>query len=270
MNHYIQSASHDFKLFEMNDIAKYGIMTMTSKVLSPLQYKSLMYLIWKNLQKTPGQIDCVELSLSELCFALGYSKDKNCNFSHMKRKVGAVIKGLMTQELTIHDKKYDMYLSFVWIQTVGISYSKDLIKVRFNTDLARYFGQALAKDFTVVRLKYMNRLSTSSAVLLYAFFCRYQNMHVFNYGIEELTSLLTAILEINQLTDLKVVIDENFYGHKVCSLKFVVSSAPSEDELKHCLGNQYNRRNRNIYNTDWKAQYVYDMATQKYVPRDEL
>jgi len=139
----------------------------------------------------------------------------------------------------------------------------------------------------VVRLKYMNRLSTSSAVLLYAFFCRYQNMHVFNYGIEELTSLLTgtpdyeykylkrdrlipAILEINQLTDLKVVIDENFYGHKVCSLKFVVSSAPSEDELKHCLGNQYNRRNRNIYNTDWKAQYVYDMATQKYVPRDEL
>ena len=287
MNHYIQSASHDFKLFEMNDIAKYGIMTMTSKVLSPLQYKSLMYLIWKNLQKTPGQIDCVELSLSELRFALGYSKDKNCNFSHMKRKVGAVIKGLMTQELTIHDKKYDMYLSFVWIQTVGISYSKDLIKVRFNTDLARYFGQALAKDFTVVRLKYMNRLSTSSAVLLYAFFCRYQNMHVFNYGIEELTSLLTgtpdyeykylkrdrlipAILEINQLTDLKVVIDENFYGHKVCSLKFVVSSAPSEDELKHCLGNQYNRRNRNIYNTDWKAQYVYDMATQKYVPRDEL
>ena len=79
MNHYIQSASHDFKLFEMNDIAKYGIMTMTSKVLSPLQYKSLMYLIWKNLQKTPGQIDCVELSLSELCFALGYSKDKNWN-----------------------------------------------------------------------------------------------------------------------------------------------------------------------------------------------
>ena len=57
MNHYIQSASHDFKLFEMNDIAKYGIMTMTSKVLSPLQYKSLMYLIWKNLQKTPGQIE---------------------------------------------------------------------------------------------------------------------------------------------------------------------------------------------------------------------
>lgn len=169
MDHYIQSASHDFKLFEMNDIAKYGIMTMTSKVLSPLQYKSLMYLIWKNLQKTPGKIDCVELSLSELCFALGYAKDKNCNFSHMKRKVGAAIKGLMTQELTIHDKKYDMYLSFVWIQTVGISYSKDLIKVRFNTDLARYFGQALAKDFTVVRLKYMNRLSTSSAVLLYAF-----------------------------------------------------------------------------------------------------
>lgn len=271
----------------MNDIAKYGIMTMTSKVLSPLQYKSLMYLIWKNLQKTPGKIDCVELSLSELCFALGYAKDKNCNFSHMKRKVGAVIKGLMTQELTIHDKKYDMYLSFVWIQTVGISYSKDLIKVRFNTDLARYFGQALAKDFTVVRLKYMNRLSTSSAVLLYAFFCRYQNMHVFNYGIEELTNLLTgtpdyeykylkrdrlipAIWEINQLTDLNVIMDEYFDGRKVCSLKFVVSSAPSEDELKHCLGNQYNRRNRNIYNTDWKAQYVYDMATQKYVPRDEL
>ena len=40
MDHYIQSASHDFKLFEMNDIAKYGIMTMTSKVLSPLQYIS--------------------------------------------------------------------------------------------------------------------------------------------------------------------------------------------------------------------------------------
>lgn len=112
-------------------------------------------------------------------------------------------------------------------------------------------------------------------------------MYTVAYGIEELTNLLTgtpdyeykylkrdrlipAIWEINQLTDLKVVMDENFDGRKVCSLKFVVSSAPSEDELKHCLGNQYSRRARNIYNTDWKAQYVYDMAAQKYIPRDEL
>ena len=39
MDHYIQSASHDFKLFEMNDIAKYGIMTMTSKVYLPCNTK---------------------------------------------------------------------------------------------------------------------------------------------------------------------------------------------------------------------------------------
>lgn len=95
MDHYIQSASHDFKLFEMNDIAKYGIMTMTSKVLSPLQYKSLMYLIWKNLQKTPGKIDCVELSLSELCFALGVAFRAKCKmFSrHLQKPILKTEKG---------------------------------------------------------------------------------------------------------------------------------------------------------------------------------
>ena len=60
----------------MNDIAKYGIMTMTSKVLSPLQYKSLMYLIWKNLQKTPGQIDCGHANRINKCVdCLGMSEE---------------------------------------------------------------------------------------------------------------------------------------------------------------------------------------------------
>lgn len=66
MKHYPQPAIHDYKIFERNDIAKYGIMFITYKALDPIQYKSLMYLLWKSLQQNYRHIDGVALSISEL------------------------------------------------------------------------------------------------------------------------------------------------------------------------------------------------------------
>ena len=131
MKHYPQPAIHDYKIFERNDIAKYGIMFITYKALDPIQYKSLMYLLWKSLQQTYGRIDCAELSISELCHALGYCSDRNCNFARLKRKIVLLIKELMNETLTIHDKDQDMYVSFVWIQTMSFSFKKDWLTVRF-------------------------------------------------------------------------------------------------------------------------------------------
>ena len=59
MKHYPQPAIHDYKIFERNDIAKYGIMFITYKALDPIQYKSLMYLLWKSLQQNYRHIDGV-------------------------------------------------------------------------------------------------------------------------------------------------------------------------------------------------------------------
>lgn len=57
-----------------------------------------------------------------------------------------------------------------WLQTVYADYDADSLKVRFNSDIGHYFGKELEKTFTVVKLKYLNRLKTSAAVTLYPFF----------------------------------------------------------------------------------------------------
>lgn len=277
----------EYKLFESNDIAKYGIMSVAGNALKPIQYKVLMYMLWKGFQQPLEQVDCVELSLSELCYALGYSKDSNCNFSHNKKNVGAVVKSLMSQELTIHDMKEDMYISFIWVQTVAVSYSKDYIAVRFNTDLARHFGKELKKNFTVVKLKYLNRLSTSAAVILYAFFCRYSNMRIFNYSTDEVARLLTgdpeykykylkrdyllpAIESINRMTDLYVKLHENLERRKVVSLSFSIARAAAQDELECYMefnSVKFDELEICPYNAKWMESYDYDMSTQKYIPK---
>lgn len=289
MKHYPQPAIHDYKIFERNDIAKYGVMFITYKALDPIQYKSLMYLLWKSLQQTYGRIDCAELSISELCHALGYCSDRNCNFARLKRKIVLLIKELMNETLTIHDKDQDMYVSFVWIQTMSFSFKKDWLTVRFNTDLARYFGYALKEDFTVVKLKYLNRLKKPASVILYPFFCRYQNMHVFNYDISDLTNLLTgdmdfpykylkrdhilpAIQEINRCTNLNVTVSENFSDRKVSSLHFVISRFPAEDEMDHYMIHEnvmFDELSICPYRNDWMNDFDYDMATQEYIPHQD-
>jgi len=278
--------SKEYKLFEANDIAKYGILSMASKVLSPLQYKSLMYLIWKCTQNTPGVFDTVTLSVTELCHVLGYAKDSNCNFSHARKKIGSIVEGLMSQKLTIYDRDEDTYISFVWVQTAIVSFKRDSIFVRFNTDLAHYFGQDLQKNFTVVKLKYLNRLSTTASVILYPFFCRYQRMHTLNYSVEEMAKLLTgnpnhsykylkrdfiipAIKAINERTDLHIEFHENKDGKRVLSLSFNISKMPAKDEVECFMdfnGITYDELDIVPYNLEWLRNFDYDMTTQKYIP----
>lgn len=282
-----QDLQQGYKLFESNDIAKYGILTLAGKLLSPLEYKTLLYLIWKGAQ-TGEFTEKVEMPLSELCFAIGYSMDSNCNFSHAKKKVCNVIDGLMSKKFRIHDADAGMFISFVLVQTAVVSYKDDFVSVHFNSDLARFFGQEIKKNFTVVRLKYMNRLKTSPSITLYQFFCRYRKMHTFNYGVGDLAKLLTgdcgfdykylkrdyitpAVKAINQQTDLHVEFYENKKDRKVISLNFVISLTPSQDELEcHMDYRQISCDELNIipYDSEWMNHYTYDMATQRYIQQD--
>lgn len=92
-----QVTRKNYKLFEANDIAKFGIMSAAGNTLSPIAYKALMYLIWVCNQTTPGSFERVRLSLSELDESLGYyRKDKNCNFSHNVKRVCGVIENIMS------------------------------------------------------------------------------------------------------------------------------------------------------------------------------
>lgn len=289
MEHLIRKASSEFKLFESNAIAKYGIMTMASKTLGPLQYKALMYLLWSNLQQRPGRIGIVAISLSELCYALGYSKDENYNFTHQMKKVAGLIDDLMSQKLRIYDESKHASISFVWIQTAVIVEQEDSVLVHFNSDLSRYFGQELKKEFTVVKLKYLNRLTSPSSVILYPFFCRYRNMASTNYSIRELAELLTGnpdyeykylkrdylipgIQAINNLTDLKVVMSENKKGRKTSSLKFIISESPGLKELEVYMDTanvKSDELNVCPYNDDWMKDYDYDMSEQTYIPHSK-
>lgn len=276
--------NEDYKLFEANTIAKYGIMPLTGCFLSPIATKALLYLIWKCNSETPGVFDTVKLRPSELCEALGYTKDKNRNFSHNLKKVCDVIQNVMLQPFKICSEDGDKYISFTWIQTMAVDLKNDSMWIRFNTDLGMYFGSELQKSFTVVKLKYLNRLKTSAAVILYPFFCRYAGMGSFNYGVEDLTILLTgdkqcdykhlkrnyllpAIEAINTWTDIRVEFIENKKERRVSSLSFSIYSEPGLPELESYMEfhqlkpSEVSAMN---YDEDWIGAYRYNMAKQKY------
>jgi len=277
----------DYKLFEANDIAKYGLMFAAGKLLSPIAYKALMYLIWKGNIETPGKLETVELSISELGEALGYHRDKNYNFSHNVKRVCEVIKDIMAKPVRIHDVKEKKFITFLWLQYVEADYKHDKIKVIFGCALANHFGQELQKNFTVIKLKYLNRMSTTASVLLYPFFSRYLKLKQFNYSVEELSKLLTgesdyeyrflkkdylvpAIRAINAYTDLHVEFKEKKNGRKVISFNFVIQKEPAEDELKKFM--EHNKLKADEvglepYNEKWMKFYNYDMGKQEYVKK---
>lgn len=280
-----QVTRKDYKLFEANDIAKFGIMSAAGNTLSPIAYKALMYLIWVCNQTTPGSFERVRLPISELGESLGYRKDKNCNFSHNVKRVCGVIENIMSQPITIRDSNAGEIITFVWLQEVKINYYHNSIEVYFSHALANYFGAELSSNFTVIKLKYLNRLTTTASVVLYPFFCRYLKMGTFHYSVEELSLLLTgtseheykrlkpnlivpAIKAINSLTDLHVEFKEIKRGRQVTTISFIVSMSPADDELECFM--QYNNLHYDEfamvpYNDVWRKVFRYDMSLQQYI-----
>ena len=272
----------EFKLFTANTIAKYGILPLTGN-LSPIETKALLYIIWKCNAMTPGCFETVEMNISELCKALGYHHDKNNNFARVMKFLSDAVTGL-TIPFKVSADSGKKFLSMAWLQTVYADYDADSLKVRFNSDIGHYFGKELEKTFTVVKLKYLNRLKTSAAVTLYPFFCRYRYMESFNYSLEELICLVgasktcdykhlkrnylaPAIQIINEKTDINVTFTENKKGRKVTSLAFSVKAFPATLEMEEFLtwnGMAETEENKKQYDEEWMEMREYDMSRQCY------
>lgn len=279
-----QELKKEFKLFEANDVAKYGIMSVAGNALAPTAYKALVYSIWKCNQNTPGEFGWVTMTITELGEALGYAKDKNCHFARNAKYVCDVMKDIMSEPISIRDTAKKRIVSFVWVQRVEVDYEKDIISIQFSDALSEYFGQELQKNFTVVKLKYLNRLTTTAAVVLYPFFCRYVGMKHFNYFVSELSLLLTdidhyeykrirsdslipAIKAINEKTDLHVEFHPIKTGRQVTSVAFTVTREPAADEYEHFMDYNHVKFDETEivpYNDTWMDAYDYDMATQTY------
>ncbi|MSS36533.1 replication initiation protein [Clostridium porci] len=276
----------EYKLFEANDVAKFGLCYATGSLLGPISYKALMYLIWKCNVMTPGVFDTVSLSVTEMTNALGYQPDEHRNFSHRAKYICQALKDIMAKPLQIHDAEANKYMAYALLQYVEADFNEDTIKAQFSNVLVDHFGQDLKENFTVVRLKYLNRLDTTAGVLLYPFFCRYQKMQTFSYKVTELAKLITqnesyeykklkskhllpAIEAINAMTDIHVEWQEKKNGRKVESILFTISQEPADDEKECFLA--YNRLKPSEYhmmpyNTDWMNAYWYDMGAKTYKP----
>lgn len=298
-NNLIPAAQH-YKLFESNDIAKFGIMLITGKALPPIAYKALMYLIWKwtcvsgtdgnskNAFQPAAQSYDITLPITELGWALGYCRDKNRNFARDMRNICNAVQNIMATPLTVYDSKENKALTFVWLCLVEYDFNNDLMHVQFTPGISKYFGNSLSKAFTVIKLKYLNRLTTSAAVILYPFFCRYSRMRRYNYSVADLAELLTgnpdyryrdlkskfikpAIEQINDRTDIKISFKENKQGKKVTSLVFWVEEEPALDEKEafaECNAYEFDYASAVPYNDQWMQEYDYDMGTQSYVERN--
>lgn len=277
-------AGNEYRLYEANDVAKYGIFSFTGNTFSPIEYKTLMYLIWKSIMESQGDFAPLSIQLSEICEALGYGNDKNYNLSHYVRKICEVISGIMSKSIFVYDKEQNEIVGFAWITDVAINLDKETVKIEFSKRLSSFFGVAIKREFTIVRLKYLNRLNSTAAVILYPFFCRYRGIGTFNYDIDELSKLLTgksgceykrlkanhlkpAIEIINDMTDIHVSMSENKRGRKVTSIQFTVYSTPASDELETFM--EYNGMRMDeaaaMYDEGWMRHYEYDMGSQRYI-----
>ena len=137
-NNLIPAAQH-YKLFESNDIAKFGIMLITGKALPPIAYKALMYLIWKwtcvsgtdgnskNAFQPAAQSYDITLPITELGWALGYCRDKNRNFARDMRNICNAVQNIMATPLTVYDSKENKALTFVWLCLVEYDFIKQSI-----------------------------------------------------------------------------------------------------------------------------------------------
>lgn len=285
----VDGTDKDCKLFEANDIAKFGLSYATGTLLGPISYKALMYLIWKCNVVTPGVFDIVSVSITQMASALGYYPDENRNFSHRAKYICKALEDIMSKPLQIHDGKTNKYVAYAFLQYVEADFQDDILRVQFCNALFHHFGQDLKENFTVVKLKYLNRLNTTAEVLLYPFFCRYQDMRILNYKVSELAKLITqnenyeykklkskhlipAIEAINAVTDIHVNWQEKKKGRKVESIQFTISKEPAKDE-KNCFM-VYNRLKPSEYglvpyNEEWMQAYQYDFGTQTYMPKTQ-
>lgn len=276
----------EYKLFELNEVAQYGFAYVSGDVLNPVSQKILLYLIWKCNIQTPGVFDSVQVSMAELCEILGYRRKGNSNYSHRLHKVEETLLYLMSKPILVHDAEKKMKISFAWLKKVKIAYETGIVTAYFDNDLFRFFGQSLRSNFTVVKLKYLNRLNTSYSITLYSFFCSKINLGNFSQSIENIIKLVLnkesyeykhlksdilkpSIQSINSLTDIRVSFKEHKSGRRVIRLEFHVEKDAADDEkdlfmLYHRL--KYDEFSEQPYDEEWMRGYKYSMEEQKYIP----
>lgn len=278
----------EYKLFEVNDVARYG-MHVDNHLLDPIQMKALLYLLWKCNLKTPGSFVSITLPVEELGKALGYTRDENRNFSRGVKSVYRELKKLMASPVQIYDSESQSLELYSILTHVKMELRTGMLTVDFGPGLEKLFGVGVQKEFTVVKLMYLNRLKKQASIYLYPFFCRFRNMSFFSYDIKGLKKLLVgdenfeyknlkryhllpAIEEINTKTDISITMKENFRGNKVISVTFHVIEEPSIDEMElFALTNGLGFDECTIvpYDDRWKNCYNYDMGKQKYIQKPQ-
>lgn len=282
------SDNESYKLFEVNDVAKYGIFENDCPI-EPIRLKLLLYILWKCNATTPGQFKNISVSAEELTRALGYEKDENRNFARSTKKIYKELQGLMSTFLQMYNTDKNRTDSYNVIAHVGMDGNTGMIDIDFGPGLEKLFGSKLEKEFTVVKLMYLNRLNNRASIYLYPFLCRYKNLNFFSYDIRALKLLLTgdenfqyknlkrrhlipALEESNQATNLTVEMKENKKGKMVTSLSFHVEEEPAVDELELFVENnqlRFSECKLVPYNDEWKIGYDYDMGKQEYVQKVE-
>lgn len=273
----------DYKLFEANDVAKYGFFYASGDTLKPVALKGLLYLIWTCNYKTPGEFKEVKVSMNELCGALGYRKG-DTNFSRKIKNVEKNLLELMKFPVMVHDEKKKERVSFIWLKKIIIHYDTGIVEAQFDEDLGRFFGQSLKKNFTVVRLKYLNRLPSSTSITLYAYCCSMVKIGGAKISKNDLVKLLTnkdeyeykhfksdillpAIETINDLTDINIEFKEVKSGRSVSDIIFDITKEPSKDEKELFIEHNNLKPDEAAafdYDPEWKKAYEYHMETQKY------
>ena len=285
-----QPTDLEYRLFESNDVAKYGFFYASGGALKPVAQKALLYLIWKSNFEHPGELKSVTVSLTELCGAIGYERGADSNFCRKLNNVKKNLMELMSNPILVYDKEKKEETSFIWLKKVRIHHDTWTVEAEFDDDLSKYFGSSLKRDFTVVRLKYLNRLNSSSAIILYAYCCSVKNLYCSYINVKDLIKLVTnkktaeykrfksdillpAIDAINTLTDIHVEIEEQKENRAVKNIIFKVYVDAADDEKE--LFMEYNQLRFDEatafpYDEKWMNEYVYSMAKQEYVRKSHI
>ncbi len=266
-----------------------GILFTDGKPLSAITLKSLYFLVY-SINNTEKYETPLTVSLTDLCLLFGHVRNRQCNFSHHIHRIISHLNSIVEYPVRICRAREKTKQNMKILDSIYTNIPNDTLTVVFSQDFLHYLSLGTGSYSTTVDLKYLFRLHSFPATVLYLFGIGCAEQYECMMSIETLSQLLTgssnhpykrlkndmlfpALKLIQARTDINICFDEKKSGNKIQYLSFHSKKSPAEDEiLCYCKfeGITPEKYTPQEYNNTWLDMYDYDLVKQEYQLSDTL
>ena len=251
------------------------------------EQKIILYAVSK-IDRNKDKFNILQLSIKEFMELLGASQFRYA-------EIKAVVKGLMSKQLSIKTDKTDLVVN--WVSSIQYTKDTGIIELEFSEKLVPYLLQ-LKEKFTRYQLKNILYLKNKYSIRIYELLKQYENIGKRTFTIKEIKETLSiqdkykdfrnlekwvikpSIKEINEHTDIMITYAKNKLGRSIESLTFTIESKEDKKYIEY-LDQTYNikefKERAGLESENFNAKQVLslyeiavDMLIDDYESEDDL